>query len=116
MVTAIRTEVNTELFVRVAGRMNPVERSRLTRLLLVDPATRRSDFDRLKAPARAATLGKFKLRLAHLRELDALGATEHWLAGIPPAKIAHFVGGTRVVQAHGFHLRHLRVNAPVTRT
>ncbi|MGW3470631.1 hypothetical protein ACWDKQ_19745 [Saccharopolyspora sp. NPDC000995] len=45
------------------------------RLLVVDPTTRRNGFDRLKDPAKAATLGKFKARLAHLQELDDLGAT-----------------------------------------
>lgn len=49
------------------------------RLLVVDPTTRRNGFDRLKDPAKAATLGKFKARLAHLQELDDLGATEVWL-------------------------------------
>ncbi|MCO1581600.1 hypothetical protein M8C13_38210 [Crossiella sp. SN42] len=42
----------------------------------VDPTSRRSQFDRLKAPTKAATPGRFKLRLAHLLELDALGPTE----------------------------------------
>ncbi|WP_440102452.1 hypothetical protein [Streptosporangium sp. H16] len=36
----------------------------------------------LKTPAKAATLGKFKLRLAHLQALDELGATEQRLDGI----------------------------------
>ena len=49
---------------------------------MADP-TRRSEFDRLKTPAKAATLGKFKLRLAHLQALDALGPTEQWLDGHP---------------------------------
>jgi Transposase. len=62
----------------------------------VDPTSKRSDFDRLKTPAKAATLGKFKLRLAHLQALDELGATEQWLDGIPATKIAHFAGEARV--------------------
>lgn len=53
-------------------------------LLWVDPTTRRSEFDRLKDSAQAATLGKFKDRLAYLARLDALGPTEEWLEGIPP--------------------------------
>jgi hypothetical protein len=64
--------------------------------LWVDPTSGRSEFDRLETPAKAATLGKFKLRLAHLQALDELGATERWLAGIPATKIAHFAGEARV--------------------
>ena len=63
---------------------------------LVDPATRRSEFDRIKTAAQAPTLGKFKQRLAHLQTLDAIGPTERWLEGVPPGKIAHFAGEARV--------------------
>lgn len=72
LATGIRTEVNTEFFTRIAARPGRVQRSRLDQLLLVDPSTRRSEFDRLKQPAQAATLGKFKQRLAHLAAMDAL--------------------------------------------
>jgi len=96
MVAGIRAEVNTALFTRVAGRIGDADRARLARLLLVDPVTRRSGLDRLKDPARAATLGKFKLRLTHLQTLDALGPTEAWLGGVPPGKIAHFAGEAKV--------------------
>jgi hypothetical protein len=65
-------------------------------LLWLDPTSRRSEFDRLKTPAKAASLGRFKLRLAHLQALDALGPTERWLDGIPATKIAHFAGEARV--------------------
>jgi TnpA family transposase len=71
-------------------------------VLRVDPATRRSEFDRLKTPAKAATIGKFKLRLAHLADLDALGPTEAWLGGVPPGKISHFAGEARVTDAADF--------------
>jgi TnpA family transposase len=97
MTASIRTEVNTGFFSMVADRLSLADRTRLQqRLLVVDPTTRRSGFDRLKDPARAATLGKFKARLAHLQELDDLGGTEVWLQGVPPGKIAHFAGEARV--------------------
>lgn len=60
MTATIRTEVNGGFFARVAARPERAARARLDRLLLVDPATRRSDFDRMKTPAKAATLGKFR--------------------------------------------------------
>lgn len=80
----------------VAARPSRAERARLDRLLVVDPATRRSGFDRMKDPAKAATVGKFKQRLAHLQALDAIGPTEVWLDGIAPGKVAHFAGEAKV--------------------
>jgi TnpA family transposase len=96
MAATIRTEVNFGFFALVAARPGWPERARLDRLLLVDPATRRSEFDRVKTPAQAATLGKFKARLAHLQGLDAIGPTEVWLEGVPPGKVAHFAGQAQV--------------------
>ncbi len=80
----------------VAARPDRAERARLERLLVVDPATRRSEFDRIKTPAQAPTLGKFKQRLAHLQALDAIGPTERWLDGVPPGKVTHFAGEARM--------------------
>ena len=92
----IRTQVNRGFFTVVAARIGPAHRAGLERLMVVDPATRRSGFDALKAPAKSATLGKFKQRLQHMLELDALGPTEVWLQSIPPGKIGHFAGQARV--------------------
>lgn len=99
MAASIRTEVNAGMFTTVAARPHRMQRARLERLLLVDPATRRSEFDRLKDSARAATLGKFKDRLAHLASLEPLDPTEQWLDGVPPGKVAHFAGEARVTDA-----------------
>ena len=103
MAAKIRTEVNGKVFTAVAARIMPAQRARLTEVLRVDPSSRRSKFDRLKAPAKAATIGKFKLRLAHLAELDGLGPTEAWLDGVPPGKISHFAGEARVTDAADFN-------------
>lgn len=92
----IRTRVNRGFFTAVAARIGPGHRAGLERLMVVDPATRRSGFDDLKAPAKSATLGKFKQRLEHMLHLDELGPTEEWLRGVPPGKIGHFAGEARV--------------------
>jgi hypothetical protein len=63
MATAIRTEVNAAFCQAVASRIDMAARARLARLLLANPVTRRSEFDRLKDVAKAAALGKFKQRL-----------------------------------------------------
>ena len=96
LAATIRTEVNSGLFDTVAARLDHAARSKLESVLLVDPASRRSEFDNLKSWAQAPSLGKFRARLLHLQGLDGLGPTEQWLADVPPAKIAHFSGQARV--------------------
>jgi hypothetical protein len=96
MAATIRTEVNTAFYQAVAGRIGPVARLRLGRLYVVDPVTRRSGFDRLKDVAKSASLGKFRVRLDLLADIDALGPTGEWLDGVPPGKVAHFAGEARV--------------------
>lgn len=96
MAASIRAEVNSGFFQAVARRLDQAARARLARLLLVDPISRRSEFDRLKDVAKAASLSKFKERLGLLADLDALGPTEWWLEGVPPGKVAHFAGEARV--------------------
>ncbi|MEV4128641.1 DUF4158 domain-containing protein [Nocardia sp. NPDC049707] len=96
MTTSIRAEVNSGFFATVANRIPITDRARMARLLLVDPVARRSEFDRLKTPAKAASLGKFRQRLDHLAALDSLGATEVWLEGVPLGKVGHFAGEARV--------------------
>ena len=96
LATTIRTEVNNAFYQAVAGRIGPVARLRLGRLLLVDPVTRRSEFDRVKDVAKSASLGRFRLRLDLLADIDEIGPTEVWLEGIPPGKIAHLAGEARV--------------------
>ncbi|MFC5747539.1 Tn3 family transposase [Actinomadura rugatobispora] len=99
LAASIRAEVNTGFFGLVAGRLDRTARARLARLLVVDPASRRSEFDRLKDVAKAASLGKFKQRLALLADLDAIGPTGVWLEGVPAGKVAHFAGEARVTDA-----------------
>ncbi len=99
MVARIRAKVNEGVFGTVTSRIPADGRARLTRLLVADPATRRSEFDRLKDPARAATIGKLRARLKHLADLDAIGPTGAWLAGVPMAKVGHFAGEARLTDA-----------------
>ncbi|MGV9386700.1 Tn3 family transposase [Nonomuraea sp. NPDC003707] len=49
--------------------------------------------------AQAASLGKFKERLALLGDIDATGPTARWLEGVPPGKVTHFAGEARVTDA-----------------
>lgn len=92
----VRAEVNTELFATIGARLTTAAREQLQRLLEVDPVSKRSAYDRLKQPAMAATLSKFKQHLASLAWADGLGPARAWVAGIPPSKVAHFAGEARV--------------------
>lgn len=50
----LATEVNSGFFRMVHGRLTVPDLARLQRLLLVDPISKRSEFDRLKDVAQAA--------------------------------------------------------------
>jgi hypothetical protein len=95
MVARIREEINTRIFARIATRMSGPDATGLDELLRVDPVRRRSRFDRVKAVAGAATVGHLREHARHLAELEAIGPTEEWLAGVLPAKVAHFAGEAR---------------------
>jgi hypothetical protein len=92
LAASIRAQVNTAVFAGIAARMTPAEVAVADGLLEVDPVRRRSDFDRLKTVAPAASVQRFKDHLKHLAWLDSFGAADAWLAGVPPAKVAHFAG------------------------
>ena len=94
MAATIRAEVNTTFYQQVAARIDVPARTRLARLLLADPGMRRSEFDRLKDVAKAASLGKFKQRLELLAVIDAIGPTEAWLEGLPPGMPRGQPGGS----------------------
>jgi TnpA family transposase len=102
LTATIRTEINAGFYTTVVARIGVADRARLGRLLVVDPVTRRSEFDRLKAPAKAPSLAKFRQRLEHLAALDALGATEVWLTDIPSGKVGHLAGEARVTDVADF--------------
>jgi hypothetical protein len=64
--------VNDGFYRTVTGRLGAVARARLARMLVVDPISRRSEFDRLKDVAKAASFNKFKERLDLLADIDAI--------------------------------------------
>ncbi|MCQ9166034.1 Tn3 family transposase [Arthrobacter sp. STN4] len=99
LVAKIRQRINTGVYTTVSGRVDPPSRVRLTRLLNIDPVTRRSEFDGLKTPPGSPSLSQFKSRLALLSRLDALGDTTAWLEGVSAQKIGHFAGETRALVA-----------------
>ncbi|WP_205446939.1 DUF4158 domain-containing protein [Candidatus Frankia alpina] len=99
MAGAVRAEVNGALFAMVVARLDEPVRGRLLDLLVVDPVSRRSDFDRIKQPPGRATISKLRKWLEHLGWLDSLGPTGGWLEGVSPAKVSHFAGEAEVLDA-----------------
>ncbi|WP_235825812.1 DUF4158 domain-containing protein [Candidatus Frankia alpina] len=99
MAGAVRAEVNGALFAMVVARLDEPVRGRLLDLLVVDPVSRRSDFDRIKQPPGRATISKLRKWLEHLGWLDSLVPTGGWLEGVSPAKVSHFAGEAEVLDA-----------------
>jgi len=97
MVASLRFEVNGELQDQAVALMGEADRHRLLGLLEVDPGSRRSGLDRLKQPARKATVTRLREHIGYLRWLTELGEVDTWLAGISPAKIEHFAGEAAVL-------------------
>ncbi|GLZ37946.1 hypothetical protein Acsp05_15700 [Actinokineospora sp. NBRC 105648] len=95
MASTIRTEVNTALFTLVAARVDGVGRSRLARLLPVDPITRRSGFDRLKGHGQGRVAGQVQGPPGAPAGPGRTRAERGVVAGVPPGKVAHFAGRRR---------------------
>ena len=66
-------------------------RPRMEGLLVVGPDGK-STFNRLKKPAQRATWSRLRDQVSWLDQVDALGDTDAWLAGITPSRIADFAG------------------------
>src|SRR5699024_630279 len=92
MAARIRAEVNTALFARITERMGEQGRARLQALLSVAEQDTFSMFHRLKKPAQRASWSRFKAQAAHLAQVDEIGDTDTWLAGVAPTKLADFAG------------------------
>ncbi|WP_242909750.1 DUF4158 domain-containing protein [Actinomadura terrae] len=100
LVRTIRTEVNTAFFRMIRGRMSVLVQGHLLNLLVVDPYSRRSEFDGLKRPARRPSVSRVRKYLEWVRRLDnRFAGSADWLEGIPPAKVVHFAGEARVLDA-----------------
>src|SRR5260370_35425113 len=72
--------------------MGPRAAQRLQGLLTVAAPGGMSMFQRLKRPAQRATWSRFRAQAEYLAEVDALGDTGAWLAGVAPAKVTDFPG------------------------
>jgi integrase len=92
LATTIRAEVNAGIFTQIVERMGPRAAHRLQGLLTVAAPGGMSMIQRLKKPAQRATWSRFKAQAAYLAEVDALGDTGAWLAGVAPAKVTDFAG------------------------
>ena len=96
----VRAQVNGGLFTLIHSRMSADARARMVGMLRVDPVTRRSGHDRAKKTAGRATVSRLRDHLDHLCWLDAVGGgSDEWVAGVPAAKLIHFAGEARALDA-----------------
>ena len=99
MAGTLRAEVNGAFHRLVTGRLDAAGRARLLELLVVDPGQPAKCVAEVDPAGARATVSRLKQHVAWLAWLDGLGATQDWLAGLPPAKISHFAGEAAVLDA-----------------
>jgi hypothetical protein len=99
MVRRVRTLVNQQIFTRVTGRLSADHKLRLGQLLDTTNPRRRSDFSRLKEPAKKATRDHLNELQSRLRWLEALGSVQGILVDVTNAKIKHFAAEAKALDA-----------------
>ena len=91
MESAIRREVNGQIFRTIWTRLGRDGRAGLEGLLVAGPGGK-SPLQELKKPARRASWSKFKAQAAHLAWVDSVCDTGLVLEGIAASKIEDFAG------------------------
>jgi len=99
LVRRVRTLVNQQIFTRVTGRLSADLKLRLDQLLDATNPRRRSDFSRLKEPAKKATRDHLNELQSRLRWLEALGSVQGILTDLSNAKIKHFAAEAKALDA-----------------
>ncbi|MFI1890782.1 Tn3 family transposase [Streptomyces jumonjinensis] len=110
MASKIRREVNTAICDGVHGRISPVERAGLERLLEERDGDGTTVFNRLKKPAQGPSWSHFKRLTGRLEWVDGLGDTAVWMDGVAAGKITDFAG-----EADAADVAELRSYRPVKR-
>jgi TnpA family transposase len=88
LVGHIRHRVHQTLYAQITGSLNPTQQARLDALLEVTDGP--SEFGRMKASPRQATLTHLREWLDRLTWLEAILAPQPWLAGMAHTKIRQF--------------------------
>ena len=95
----VRAMVNRGLFQRLLDQLTLTEQQQLDALLIVDPATKRSPFVRLKLQPKQPTRTQLNRFEQHLRWLESLGDLDRLLGHLSPSKIVHCAGEARTLDA-----------------
>lgn len=99
MVRRVRSLVNHRLWNTIVQRMTSADLTRLNDLLLPDAKAFRTPYNLLKQLPKKPTLAHLQELLAHMEWLLGLGDFEIALKNIPPLKIKHFAGESKVLDA-----------------
>jgi len=93
----IRTLVNRRFFLTIFQRLSSADCTRLEALLVVDPRSHRSLYNRLKQLPKRPMLTHLQDWLTHCEWLLTLGETQTPLAGLPPLKLKHFAAEAKAL-------------------
>lgn len=93
----IRTLVNRRFFLTIFQRLSAADCTRLEDLLVVDPRSHRSLYNRLKQLPKRPTLTHLQDWLTHREWLLTLGETQTPLAGLPPIKLKHLAAEAKAL-------------------
>lgn len=93
----IRALVNRRFFLTIFQRLSAANCTRLDELLVVDPRSHRSLYNRLKQLPKRPTLTHLQDWLTHREWLLTLGETHAPLAGLPPIKLKHFAAEAKAL-------------------
>lgn len=82
MAATIREDVNSSIFVGVAGRVGPAAVTVLDDMLQTKGPGTKSDYNRLKRVAPRPSWTNYRLQIEHLRWVDSFGDSRSWWQGI----------------------------------
>lgn len=99
MARRVRVVVNRRFWNIVLSRLTEETRARLDALLVIDPRTKRSPFNRLTQLPKQPSLSHLQEWLDQLEWLVSLGDATDALAGLPPLKVKHFAAEAKALDA-----------------
>lgn len=99
LVRRLRNLAHQRIFQTVLARLTTAEQALLERLVETNPTGYFTEFNRLRAAPKSATLTHLEDWITRLTWLQSLGNMARLLEGLAPAKITHFAAEARALHA-----------------